>query len=841
MPHQAMRRRRIRSTVSRWLCSSALSAGCLAVAGMASAATGAGQSGALSIDPTQVISLAATMGALCFAGLTAALLARAKARTRHVTETLSREIADLRLAAERAETILSADDQRVISWSLLADGQAEDMIVVGTLPETSGAPRGKAAFLAFDDWLTSESAASLLGHMEALRLKGESFRLVLNTFANTHIECIGRLAGGRPVVRFRDLSQDQLANVELSEKYQAAARNLDLFQHLLEALPMPTWAHDREGRLIFANAAYAKAVDASSAAQAVLAKSELLDSQTREAISRSRAGNAVFAKRVPLVVDGARRMFDVLDAETSAGSAGVATDVTELELVQSELRRTIDSHARTLDQLATAVAIFGPDHRLHFYNAAYQSLFGLDTKFLESHPQDSSVLDELRNSRKLPEQADYRSWRKEMLASHHAVEATSFWWHLPGGQTLRIIANPHPQGGVTYIYEDFTARLDLESKYNALTRVQGETLDHLSEGVIVFGSDGRLRLSNSAFVEMWHLLPSTLDNRPHVTQLVSACARLHDEPQVWESIRIAVAGLADTRRAIQGRIERADGIVVDYASVPLPDGATMITFANMTASVQVERALTERNEALVQADQLKNAFIQHVSYELRSPLTNIIGFAQLLEDPMIGPLNQRQQEYTGYILTSSDALLAIVNDILDLATIDAGMMQLEYSEISVRDAIEGAVNGIADRLKEANIRIKVDIAKDIGHFVVDAKRVRQILSNLLANAIAFSPDGADVRLQARVDGDEVVFVIADKGQGIASDFLPNVFDRFESRSTGARRRGAGLGLPIVRSFVTLHGGSVNLASNEGQGTAVTVRLPRLPLRKIQVTGTVAAE
>lgn len=552
---------------------------------------------------------------------------------------------------------------------------------------------------------------------------------------------------------------------------------------------------------------------------------DLLDRAGRDAIAASRPGGPVFQRRLSTVVAGKRRVFDVVDVETGGGSAGLAVDVTELENVQFELKRTMESHDRTLDQLASAVAIFGPDRKLKFYNAAYRALFGLEAKFLESGPEDGAVLDQLRALRKLPEQADFRSWKRDMLAAYQSVETRESWWHLPGGQTLRVIANPHPQGGVTYIYENVTERLDLESRYNALIRVQGETLDHLSEGVAVFGSDGRLRLWNPAFATLWRLEDGLLVNRPHINEVVARCRTLHEDGETWERIRTAIAGLADTRMRLGARMERRDGAVIDFTTVPLPDGATLVTFVNVTDTVNVERALVEKNEALEAADQLKNAFIQHVSYELRSPLTNIIGFAQLLADDNAGPLNPKQREYTGYIMDSSAALLAIINDILDLATVDAGVMELDLGAVDIAATVEAAVTGLKDRLSEARLTLVVDVPESIGSFVADEKRIRQVLFNLLSNAIAFSEDAGRVEIGCRREGEDVIFTVRDQGRGIPEDYLEAVFQRFESRTAGARRRGAGLGLSIVKSFVELHGGSVEIQSKEGYGTTVVCRFP----------------
>ena len=314
----------------------------------------------------------------------------------------------------------------------------------------------------------------------------------------------------------------------------------------------------------------------------------------------------------------------------------------------------------------------------------------------------------------------------------------------------------------------------------------------------------------------------------HVAEVVEACRRPDDDGEIWRKFTTTVAGLDENRASHRGRMERADGRVIDYATVPLPDGQTMVTFVDVTDSVKVERALVERNEALEAADTLKNAFIHHVSYELRSPLTNIIGFTQLLADARIGSLNDRQREYVGYVMSSSAALLAIVNDILDLATVDAGIMELDLGEVDVADTVNATIEGLQDRIQEGGIRIEKRIAPGIGTFVADGKRVRQILFNLLANAIGFSPNGGRVAISARRDGGSIEFTVEDNGPGIPREFLAAAFDPFASLARGANRGGVGLGLSIVKSFVGLHGGTVEIRSEEGRGSVAVVRLPIRP-------------
>jgi signal transduction histidine kinase len=778
----------------------------------------------LALSPSQVIYLSAIIGVTGFAVWSVITMMRARHRTEAENDDLRLEIADLQVAADRAEAVINGDDQRLVVWS--APGEAP--LVAGKMPREAGAPSGRAAFLAFGTWLQPESAARLDRAVSRLRDRGEAFALTLATVPGRLIEASGRTIGGLAVVRFRDLTGDRLAHAEIETQYQLLAAEVDAMRAMLSTAPMPIWLHDTGGRLVWVNAAYASAVEANGEAEAVERGLELLDSTARDMIAEAHRSTPAFARRLPAVVAGNRRVFDVADVASESGSAGMAVDVTAIDQAQAALRREIDFNARTLDQLATAVAIFDPNRRLVSYNAAYRALFELDPAFLESRPDENAVLDRLRAARKIPEQADFRSWRDHLLSAYRSADTREQWWHLPDGQTLRVIANPNPQGGMTWIYENVTARLDLESRYNSLIHVQGETLDHLAEGVAVFGSNGRLRLHNPAFANIWKLRPDFLEEGLHVAQIVAACRRPGDEESFWTRFTACVAGLDENRASMSGRMERTDETVIEYAAVPLPDGQTMVTFVDVTDSAKVARALVERNEALEAADTLKNAFIQHVSYELRSPLTNIIGFTQLLSDDGVGPLNEKQREYTGYIMSSSAALLAIVNDILDLATIDAGIMELELSEVDIAATIQAAIEGLQDRVKESGIHVETHIPAGIGGFVADGKRIRQILFNLLANAIAFSPPSGRVSISAARVNDMVEFTVSDDGPGIASDFLGSVFDRFASQSRGEARGGAGLGLSIVKSFANLHGGTVDIASEEGHGVTVTCRLPARP-------------
>jgi len=771
------------------------------------------------VSRQQIAALTLTLALVCFAALAIIVLMRTRKTATTIEGTLRDENIALRADVDRLKTLLMSEPQVLATWAAGIDE-----------PEISGdasivVPGGvRARVLAFGTWLEPAAAQRMQHAVEMLRSDGRSFTMTLTTRAGRPLEADGRAVAGRAVLRLRDISGIELELMDLATRHDRLTGHIEIIKALVNSLPAPVWARNPNGRLIFVNKAYARAVDAGDPTEAVTRELELLDHTARESLARTRAGGGASSKRLPAIVAGQRRILDVVDAPSGAGSAGMAIDATEMETMRTELARMIEAHRRVLDQLSTGVAIFNGDRKLTFYNAAFRSLFELDAGFLDQAPADSTLLDNLRSKRKLPEEQDFRQWKQQLYEAYRAVEPREHMWHLPNGRTLRVVTAPNPEGGITYLYDDVTERLDMHRRYDALIKVQSETLDHLAEAVAVFGSDGRVRLHNPAFQRMWKLSPEALDQHPHVEAVTAWAQALHDDNAVWRNLRTAVTAI-DEREPIVARIERRDGIMIDMTTMPLPDGATLVSFQDVTDTVNVERALREKNEALEAADAIKIDFVHHVSYELRSPLTNIIGFANLLGDPAFGSLNDKQREYLGYITTSTNALLALINNILDLASIDAGAMSLSVSEVNIRASMEQAAEGVQDRLVKDGITLEIRAAPAIGSFSADERRLRQILFNLLSNAVGFSPAGATVTLAAERRSDAVVFTVVDRGPGIPPEAKDKVFDWFETDSMGSQHRGPGLGLALVRSFVELHGGTVTIDSALGQGTTVICTFP----------------
>jgi signal transduction histidine kinase len=654
---------------------------------------------------------------------------------------------------------------------------------------------------------------------ERLLKQRSGFTLRLERVGGSGVQAFGhRLDRGdgtaaMAVTWFRDAAALDRLERERAQAIEDQARS----ELLLEAVPWPVWQfgrgeHDPE----VGNTAYARVFGSSAGASP-------LGGQQRSLAERAARLGQPMSESQTVAIEGKRRLFEITALPRPDGLIlGFAEDMTQLAETQDELARHVALQNEVLQGLGTAVAVFGRDRRLKFFNSAYARLWRMDERWLESEPSMGEVVDHLRERRQLPEVPDFiqykQSQNKLFTSLIEPQEETMF---LPDGRTLRLTLSPHPAGGLVMTYEDVTDRLQLEASFNTLTAVQRETLDNLYEAVAAFGSDGRLALSNPAFARVWDLPQTFLDDRPHVADLVQRVRPLLPPDGGQTGFEFAEA----ERSSVNGRIERRDDRVLDFARVPLPDGAILLIYQDVTDTIRAERALLERNQALETADRLKSEFIANISYQLRTPLNAIIGFAELLAEQYFGPLNERQKEYAQAIRGASKGLVALINDILDLASIEAGYMNLELAPVDIGRLLAQTAQLTEERARSLQLALSLNCPPDVGEAIADERRLKQALFNLLSNAVKFTPGGGAITLSAWRQGEEIVLTVADTGIGIPAEDQARVFQRFE-RGPQAAQRGAGLGLALVKNLIELHGGRVELVSQPEVGTTVTCRLPR---------------
>jgi len=211
-----------------------------------------------------------------------------------------------------------------------------------------------------------------------------------------------------------------------------------------------------------------------------------------------------------------------------------------------------------------------------------------------------------------------------------------------------------------------------------------------------------------------------------------------------------------------------------------------------------------------------------MSHELRTPLNAIIGFSEVLLEQMFGSVNDKQRNYLDDILSSGRHLLVLINDVLDLSKVEAGMLELQLSTFSLPAVLQGGVTIVRERAVRHGITLSLDVSPDVSEVEADELKVKQVIFNLLANAVKFTPDGGRVYLRARQLGNEVHVAVADTGIGIDPADLDRIFEEFQQ---AGQREGSGLGLALAQRFVQLHGGTLTVESEVGVGSTFTFTLP----------------
>lgn len=662
-----------------------------------------------------------------------------------------------------------------------------------------------------------------------LRLKGSE-----TTFRAVVVPAPPAVSGASVIVWLVDVTASLACIASLERELNHRTAALEALTGLIEAAPFPIWHRGSDLRLAMVNRAYVRAVEAEDAARVVRDGIELID----EADGRSPTAFAAEvrdrqqpAQRVlPATITGERRTVEVVEVPLGpSGVAGFAIDIEDRERARGELARFVRAQRDMLDRLSAGVAQFGRDRSLIFFNQPFARLFALGADFLADRPEFERVIDAMREAGNLPEVRDFPEWRAErrgwFTSGLAAVEED---WLLPGGKHLRVVAQPLPDGGLLLIFEDRTEQIQLASARDTLLRVRTATFDNLFEAVGVFASDGRLHLWNNRFRELWQFDEEQLARHPRIDTLTPHIGRLLKKSSHANLVRELVRSATVERKQRSGRVSLIDGREFEFAAVPLPDGNALFTMLDVTDSRKVETALRDRNEALEAADRLKTAFVSNMSYELRTPLTSIGGFAEMLAGGYAGPLSDTGSDYVRAILDSVSRLSALIDNVLDLTQSDSGSLLLAEDDVDLVALCRAVAEEVQPLAARKQIRLVVDVKRAAGAVTGDRRRLEQAIGNLVRNAVAYTDPGGRVLLHAEGDARAARVVISDNGRGIAPVDQARVFDRFQraSEPRGEDAPAVGLGLPLARQFIEAHGGAITLQSEVGQGTTISVTLPR---------------
>ena len=686
--------------------------------------------------------------------------------------------------------------------------------------------------------LGSEQLAELTEAVRRTQKTAAPFRMVVTPRGSRRSLALrGHLAdpqvspGGAAMVWVFDFSDSESELIQLRAETARARSDFSALVALIEAAPLPMWFRGTDGALRLVNSAYVAAVGAENAEAAISKGIELVEpvegvSAATLALQAAKTSQPL-ERLVTATIGGARRMLRVSDLPLGdEGIAGYAIDVEDLEELGRSFRAFREAQRSMLDQLSAGVAQFDSRRRLSFVNLPFRRLFGLDSEVIGGLPSFAALLDAIREAGRLPEARDFPAWRREKEEWFAADQPCEEAWSLSDGTHFRILAQPLPDGGLLLIAEDRTEQLQVSANRDTLLRTRAATFDSLFESIAVFAPDGRMHLWNRRFARDWELDSEFLDTHPHIETLLERIGPQLVRPQTARAVGDVVRAATLERRQSGGRAALADGRFLRYTGVPLPDGNGLLAVLDITDSHKAEDALKERNAALTEADAIKTRFLANMSYEFRTPLTSIGGFAELLDAGLGGTLDTSGREYVAAILASVARLSEQIESVLDLSQSEAGLLPLAREEVAVRPLIKSLLADRAAAIKQADLSVELLDDEMAGTVSGDPGRLARAIGHVLDNAIAATPHGGRILVDLSRNAETLRLVISDSGKGMDPATLARAMEGLKTGSDGktAERR-QGIGLPLARQLIAAHGGTLELQSEPGQGTTAVIELP----------------
>ena len=780
----------------------------------------------MALSPTLLALIGLLLAAWTVAAGWVILAARGKERRAEATQRNARRLARL------------VDESPALPLLVRSDGRIEAPAKLAGWLGLDAVPQFLTELDAGDKGLAAEQLAELAEAVRRTQKTAAPFRMVATPRGSRRSLALrGHLAdpqvspGGAALVWVFDFSDSESELVKLRAEAARARADFSALVGLIEAAPMPMWFRGPDGTIRLVNSAYVAAVGGKNAQGVVDAGTELVE--TVDGLTAAQVAQQAASKKLPIermvaaTIGGQRRTLRVSDLPLGdEGVAGYAVDVEDMEDLARTFRAFREAQRSMLDQLSAGVAQFDPKHQLTFANQPFQRIFALGPAAMLNPPSFERLLDMARDAGRVPEARDFPAWRREKAAWFSAGEAQEEAWPLADGTHLRVVAHPLPDGSLLMIAEDRTEQLQLSSARDTLLRTRTATFDSLFESLGVFAPDGRMQLWNRRFAADWGLDSTFLDTHPRIEALLERIGARLKKPAQAKLVGDVVRAATLERRQTGGRASLADGRTLEFAGVPLPDGNGLLTVLDITDSQKAEEALKQRAAALEEADAMKTRFLASMSYEFRTPLTSIGGFAELLQAGLGGELSDSGKEYVGAILASVERLGEQIESVLDLSQSEAGMLPLAKEEIDLFPFVRKLVEERASRIKEAGLTLDLRGDKSAGRVQGDPRRLARALGHVLDNAVAATPSGGRILVELSSRKGHARVVISDNGPGMDAATLARALEGLKISADGKTvERRQGLGLPLARQLIEAHGGRLELLSEPGQGTAAIVDLP----------------
>ncbi|HLI20341.1 MAG TPA: PAS-domain containing protein [Stellaceae bacterium] len=566
-----------------------------------------------------------------------------------------------------------------------------------------------------------------------------------------------------------------------------------------------------------------------------------------------------------------QRLVDLAVAEDDRGDWRSLADLIEARLPFRDIRfRCRDSNGVELHLSLSGLPLFGPHGRFAGYRGIGRDLTLLVRaeqhaafaqsrliEAIESIPECFMLLDSddrlvLCNSRYREINAAIAPWLvggtplADILAASAArgavrpVATTLEDRFKPGspeigecrlGERWFQIGEKRTQdGGSVVVQTEITALKRREHELAEKSELLNATLQNMQQALVVYDRDLRLRMWNDKIYDIFRDL---VPRRHQIGDSAALPMRILAENGVYgpgDPAQLVAERMAAMRNAPPPveELSLRDGRIIERCLSPMPDGGLLATYLDITERKRAEADLRRAKEEAELASRTKTEFLANMSHELRTPLNAVIGFAEIMHGEVFGPLGDgRYHDYAADIRDSGQHLLNLINDLLDVSKIEFGKVELTEEAVDVASIIDSCMRLMRDRADQAGLELTAHTPADTLYLHADARRLKQVLLNLMSNAVKFTPAGGKVTVRATVEPDGVKIAVSDTGIGIATHDLAKAlqpFGQIDSRMT-RKYQGTGLGLPLTKSLIELHGGTLKLESAVGRGTTATLWLP----------------
>ncbi|MGZ3234248.1 MAG: PAS-domain containing protein [Croceibacterium sp.] len=780
----------------------------------------------MEISSTALVLLGLLLAGWTFGAAWLALAARQRARQAKASRSTARRLTRM------------IDDSPAVPMLVKADGKIEAPERIAAWLGLERMPGYLSELAGEDAGLFASELAELTDAVRKTQKTASSFRMVVTPIGSGRSLAVrGQLADqaisptGAALLWWFDFSESQGELTRLRAETMRAQGDFSALVGLIEAAPIPMWFRGPDMKLRLVNSAYVKAVGATDAETVVKKQVELIervDGLTASQVAKQARDKDLPVERIVQATVGTqRRTLRISDLPLGGdGVAGYAIDIEEMEEQGREFRAFREAQRSMLDQLSIGVAQFDGDRSMAFSNQPFQRIFALPAACHIDPPSFDRFLDMARDEGRLPEVRDFPAWRRELAEWFSAGAAQEEAWTLSDGTHLRIVAQPMPDGGLVLIAEDRTESLALSATRDTLLRTRAATFDSLFESLAVFAPDGRLQLWNRRFCNIWGLPEDFLDGHPRIDavleKIASKLARPGQRAAIGEVVRVATLD----RQQRGGQVHMSDGRTLEFAGVPLPDGNGLLTVLDITDSKKAEDVLRERATALEEADAVKTRFLANMSYEFRTPLTSIGGFAELLQSGVAGELTPQAHEYLAAILSAVERLRGQIESVLDLTQSEAGLLPIATEEVDLLAFVTNVVREREEAIEAKDLALDLRGDKGAGLVQADTRQLARAIGNLLDNAITATPERGRILVALSRHKKGARVVISDNGAGMKPSELARALDGTRVAVDGKPdSRRSGLGLPLARQLIEAHGGRLELQSEPGAGTTATVWLP----------------